>query len=85
MSALQVEALQYVKYIPEMPDDKLRVLIDTFQSLITPTDKSQGNYATSEKKPRRLGSLQGMNLISEGYDIDECNDEVAKMFGVTGQ
>ena len=38
MSALQIEALQYVKYIPEMTDDKLRILIDTFQKLVTPAE-----------------------------------------------
>lgn len=31
---------------------------------------------------RRMGSLKGQKLISEGYDIDESNDEIAKMFGV---
>jgi hypothetical protein len=29
-----------------------------------------------------MGSLKGQRLISEGYDIDESNEEIAKMFGV---
>jgi len=34
------------------------------------------------KKMRRIGSLEGQNLIDADYDIDECNDEIAEMFGV---
>jgi hypothetical protein len=33
-------------------------------------------------KPRKMGSLKGQRLISDGYDIDESNAEIAKMFGV---
>lgn len=30
---------------------------------------------------RRIGSLEGQNLIVADYDIDECNGEIAEMFG----
>ncbi len=30
----------------------------------------------------RIGSLEGQNLVDADYDIDECNDEIAEMFGV---
>jgi hypothetical protein len=40
--------------------------------------------ADCKSKPRRIGSLKGQRLTSEGYDIDESNEEVAKMFGVEG-
>ena len=30
----------------------------------------------------RIGSLEGQNFIDADYDIDECNDEIAEMFGV---
>lgn len=33
---------------------------------------------------RRIGSLEGKDLIDADYDIDECNDEIAEMFGVYG-
>lgn len=31
---------------------------------------------------RRIGSLEGQDLIDPDYDIDACNDEIAEMFGV---
>ena len=30
----------------------------------------------------RIGSLEGQDLIDADYDIDECNGEIAEMFGV---
>lgn len=41
-----------------------------------------GSSSVNQSKHRRMGSLKGQRLISEGYDIDESNDEIAKMFGV---
>ena len=35
-----------------------------------------------QRRPRRIGSLKGQRFISEGHDIDECNDEIVEMFGV---
>ena len=32
---------------------------------------------------RRIGSLEGQDLIAADYDIDECNGEIAEMFGVS--
>ena len=29
---------------------------------------------------RRIGSLEGQDLVDVNYDIDECNDEIAEMF-----
>lgn len=31
---------------------------------------------------RRIGSLEGQDLIDADYDIDACNDEIAEIFGV---
>lgn len=44
--------------------------------------ETAGNSSERQEKPRRIGILKGQRLISEGYDIDESNDEIAKMFGV---
>ena len=38
--------------------------------------------AMNKKIVRRIGSLEGQDLIDVDYDIDECNDEIAEMFGV---
>ena len=85
MSALQVEALQYVKYIPEMTDDKLRILIDTFQKLVAPAESTQQESEALPQKKRKLGSMEGLKFIADGHDLDECNDEVARMFGVADE
>ena len=31
---------------------------------------------------RRIGSLEGQDLIDADYDIDECNGEIAEMLGM---
>ncbi len=36
----------------------------------------------SEKSGIKLGLFNGMKYIADGHDIDECNDEIAEMFGV---
>ncbi len=33
-------------------------------------------------KKRRLGSMKGQKFIADGHDIDECNDEIARLFEV---
>ena len=38
------------------------------------------DVAKQEKK-RRLGSMKGQKFIADGHDIDECNDEIARLFG----
>ncbi len=30
----------------------------------------------------KLGLFNGMKYIADGHDIDECNDEIAEIFGV---
>ena len=35
-----------------------------------------------KENTRRIGSLEGQDLIDADYDIDECNDEIAEMFKV---
>ena len=34
-----------------------------------------------QEKKRRLGSMKGQKFIADGHDIDECNDEIARLFG----
>ena len=39
------------------------------------------DVAAGQKK-RMLGSMKGQKFIADGHDIDECNDEIARLFGV---
>lgn len=81
MSTLQME---FMKTIEGLSDDTMRMLLEVVRQVVLPLDHKENVSVSSEqqKKLRRLGSLKGQKLISEGYDIDESNDEIAKMFGV---
>lgn len=81
MSTLQME---FMKTIEGLSDDTMRMLLEVVRQVILPLDHKENVGAASEqpRKSRRIGNLKGQQLISEGYDIDESNDEIAKMFGV---
>ncbi len=51
-----------------LSDDNLRFLLEIIQRFMKP----------SENKEEHVGQ----DLIDADYDIDECNDEIAEMFGV---
>ncbi len=82
MSMLQMQIAQSLE---GLSDDSLRFILDMIQRFVVPADSMNvgiNHTEASRGRKRRLGSLKGQRLISEGYDIDECNDEIAKMFGV---
>ena len=84
MSTLQKQVIQSLN---GLSDDNLKFLLDMIQRFMKPTEsREEINTSTSVKNNiHRLGSLEGQNLVASGYDIDECNDEIAEMFGVSGQ
>ncbi len=81
MSTLQME---FMETIEGLSDDTMRVLLEVIKQVVIPLEHKENTSGSSEyqKKPRIIGSLKGQRLISEGYDIDESNAEIAKMFGV---
>lgn len=81
MSTLQME---FMETIEGLSDDTMRMLLEVVRQVVLPLDHKESVGVASEQqgKLRRMGSLKGQKLISEGYDIDESNDEIAKMFGV---
>jgi len=52
------------------------------QSLNGLSDDNLSKATADRNSIRRIGSLEGQNLIDADYDIDDCNDEIAEMFGV---
>ncbi len=51
--------------------------------VIFPDKFSEKNSVNNSKKSGiKLGLFNGMKYIAEGHGIDECNDEIAEMFGV---
>lgn len=81
MSALQSQVIQS---LDGLSDDNLQFLLDIIQRFMKP-DKIKENDEKSvifKENTRRIGSLEGQDLIDADYDIDECNDEIAEMFKV---
>lgn len=84
MSTLQRQVIQSLN---GLSDDNLRFLLDMIQRFMKPEEISEENISEAgmtRRGMRRIGSLEGQDLIDADYDIDECNDEIAEMFGVYG-
>ncbi len=82
MSTLQNQITQSLE---GLSDDSLRFILDMIQRFVVPSESRSVsiNYGvTTQEKKRRLGSMKGQKFIADGHDIDECNDEIARLFGV---
>lgn len=82
MSTLQRQVTQSLN---GLSDDNLRFLLDMIQRFMKPKETGDENVSESaivRNGACRIGSLEGWDLIDADYDIDDCNDEVAEMFGV---
>lgn len=88
MSTLQYELLQTTS---GLSDVSMAKLIDYARTYIVPFDsfvKKAGQDSLpqsniQESKPRRLGSRKGISFVAEGHDIDDYNDEIEELFGVS--
>ena len=78
MSTLQRQVIQSLN---GLSDENLSFILDMIQRFMQPIEIGE-KAITDEKRMRRIGSLEGQNLVDADYDIDECNDEIAEMFGV---
>ena len=78
MSTLQK---QIVQSIEGLSDDSLEFILDMIQRFVKPAE-NQLTETDTQRRKRKLGILKGKKLIADGYDLDECNDEIAEMFGV---
>ncbi|WP_288060712.1 hypothetical protein [Thomasclavelia cocleata] len=82
MSILQKQVIQSLNGLSE---DNLQFLLDLIQRFMKPTkieEKNNDKSAIFKDGIRRIGSLEGQDLIDADYDIDECNGEISEMFGV---
>ncbi len=80
MSTLQNQITQS---LDGLSDDSLRFILDMIQRFVLPADSKSMNYdAVVKGRKRRLGSMKGQKFIADGHDIDECNDEIARLFEV---
>ena len=82
MSILQRQVIQSLDGLSE---DNLSFLLEMIHRFMKPSENEEEHVdelAMNKKIVRRIGSLEGQDLIDVDYDIDECNDEIAEMFGV---
>ncbi|MCM1224046.1 MAG: hypothetical protein NC548_57295 [Lachnospiraceae bacterium] len=82
MSILQS---QVIESLDGLSDDNLQFLLDMIQRFMKTDkihEKSNDKTTMVSNNIRRISSLESQDLIDADYDIDECNDEIAEMFGV---
>ncbi len=82
MSILQKQVIQSLN---GLSDDNLLFLLEMIQRFMKPDTAKESNIGKAEtagSSIRRIGSLEGQDLVDMNYDIDECNEEIAEMFGV---
>lgn len=82
MSALQRQVIQSLN---GLSDENLKFLLDMIQRFMKPVqveDDLSDGAVLSKRGVRRIGSLEGMDLMDSDYDFDECNREIEEMFGV---
>ena len=82
MSILQKQVIQS---LDGLSDENLQFLLDMILRFMKP-DKIEEDHNDKlviiKDNIHRIGSLEGQDLIDADYDIDECNGEIAEMFGV---
>lgn len=71
MSTLQMQAFEM---IGQLSESKLQLVVDIMKSF------SSSDQVAPKNLSKRIGIAKGEFVVPE--DIDECNDEIAKMFGV---
>lgn len=88
MSTLQYELLQATSGLSDVSMEKLidyaRTYIVPFDSFVKKAGSDYSSQSASEQlKPRRLGSRKGVRFVAEDHDIDDYNDEIEELFGVS--
>ena len=80
MSALQSQVIQSLN---GLSDDNLQFILDMIQRFMKPSkaETSPSNTANTVSI-RKIGIFEHEDLYDKDYDIDECNEDIAKMFGV---
>lgn len=73
MSILQRQVIQSLN---GLSDDNLRFLLEIIQRFMKPSENKEENVdklVMNKNIIRRIGSLEGQDLIDADYDIDECD------------
>lgn len=73
--------MEVVNSLNGMPDDSVRFVLEMIKRLKQPV-MIENESTQAGKKMRPLGMFKNEEFVADGYDIDEDNDEIARMFGV---
>ena len=82
MSILQKQVIQS---LDGLSDENLQFLLDMILRFMKPDkieEEHNDKLVIIKDNIHRIGCLEGQDLIDADYDIDECNGEIAEMFGV---
>lgn len=81
MSTLQYEFIQTAS---GLSDDSIRIMLDYMRTYIVPYDKMLRKSAstTDDGTKRKIGIFKDERFLSDGYNFDESNEEIAEMFGI---
>lgn len=77
MSALQLEVS---KSLEGLSEENLKFLLEMINKYMKP-DTSLNDDTTAVSSDRRIGVLKNKCIFAPGYDFDEDNEEIAKLFG----
>ena len=78
MSTLQT---QVTKSLEGLSDENLKFLLELINRFMKPATDVDAQVQEN-KSSRPLGMYKHEQFCADGYDIDEDNDEIARMFGV---
>jgi len=78
MSALQTKLMDMTK---DLSDDTMQLLIGLVQQIVIPMENKTAQSKSKEQAAGRIGFMEGVDFMEDGYDIDEYNSEIAEMFG----
>lgn len=84
MSILQNQVIQS---LDGLSDKNLQLLLDIINKVMKASEpkKREPKYVRNPvtgELVRPFGLFKNEEFLAEGYDLDEDNDEIAKMFGV---
>ncbi len=65
-------AISYIQFLSDKRKKERKIGIE------------RGYVGDSGTNGIKLGLFNGMKYIADGHDIDECNGEIAELFGVNG-
>ena len=74
---------QVAKSLEGLTDDNLMFLLDMINRFMKPAQETKAVPA-DDIVERPIGMFKNEKFYSDGYDIDEDNDEIAGLFGVKG-